>query len=174
MTLTQDELKRELEYNKETGEFKRLKSRGNQHGGSIVNVKHNSSGYYEIRVYSGSTGQSKKYKAHRLAWLYEYGSFPKLEIDHINGIRTDNRLSNLREVDRNTNQKNRAIHSNSPSGVLGVTWNKNSFRWEVSFKSKYIKSFDSFWDAVALRKKMESDDGTFEENHSSTKNINFI
>lgn len=48
----------------------------------------------------------KKYKAHRLAWLYVYGHFPKNEIDHINRVRDDNRIANLRDVTRAENMQN--------------------------------------------------------------------
>jgi len=49
-------------------------------------------GYIIIKI------NRKDYQAHRLAWLYEYGNFPKQTIDHINRIKTDNRICNLRDV----------------------------------------------------------------------------
>lgn len=172
MSLTQEQLKEQVRYIPETGEFIRLTSRGVSKANSIVNVRAKKEGYIEFRVWNGL--ESRKYKAHRLAWLYMTGEFPLLEIDHIDGNRANNKFDNLREVSRSINQRNRELQSNSPSGVLGVTWNKQLFKWQVHFKSKYVKQFDSFWDAVALRKKLEVEDGTFEENHSSIERIEFV
>lgn len=68
------------------------------------------------------------YSAHRLAWFMTFGKWPQY-IDHINGVRTDNRLENLRDVDFNVNLQNqRAPSSNNSTGFLGVSHNqiKNS------------------------------------------------
>lgn len=173
--MTIDILKEEIRYNPEDGTFVRLKSRGNQNGGSLIKNSLNRDGYMDIRVRGLEiSGQSKKYKAHRLAWMYMTGSFPENEIDHINGIRNDNRWSNLREVTRSENQRNRAIQSNSPSGILGVTWCKRSFKWKVSFLGKHHGTFEHFWDAVSVRKNLEKENGSFEENHSSLDKVDFI
>lgn len=175
MSLTQKELIEELEYNPDNGEFIRLKRRGTVHAGTLAGVNPKTNGYIEIRVCSQSTdGKSKKYKAHRLAWLYMTGEFPKLEIDHIDGNRANNKWDNLREVNRSINQRNRKIHSNSPSGVLGVTWNRKNFKWQVNFNKKYFGSFDDFHEAVKVRKKLEEIDGTFECSHSSSDDVEFV
>lgn len=60
------------------------------------------------------------YQAHRLAWLHTTGRWPPEDIDHINGIKTDNRLSNLRECSRGQNQCNMGRKSNNTSGFKGV------------------------------------------------------
>lgn len=64
----------------------------------------------------------KKHGAHRLAWLYVHGSWPEHDVDHINGIRSDNRIVNLRDVSRSENLQNqrRASARNKSTGVLGV------------------------------------------------------
>jgi hypothetical protein len=55
---------------------------------------------------------NKLYLAHRLIWLYVYGEYPKNKIDHINGIKDDNRIENLRNVTTRENQQNRKEHRN--------------------------------------------------------------
>lgn len=60
------------------------------------------------------------YPAHRLIWLMKTGEWPKHEIDHINGIRDDNRWINLREADHSQNQRNARLRSNNRCGLKGV------------------------------------------------------
>ena len=65
--------------------------------------------------------------AHRLAWLYTHGKWPSKYIDHINGVKTDNRIANLREADNGENMQNqRRARRNSKTGLLGVRWNRAS------------------------------------------------
>lgn len=99
--LTQDEIKTQLHYNPETGIFTRLvNKRGCAKIGYIAGSFNKKSKYIEVRV------NGKLYVAHRLAWLYMTGSFPKIFIDHINRIRHDNRWINLREADYTQNNQN--------------------------------------------------------------------
>lgn len=63
----------------------------------------------------------KTYYAHRIAWFITYGRWPTHPLDHINGDRGDNRITNLREVTATENQKNMKLFSTSSSGVVGVT-----------------------------------------------------
>lgn len=76
----------------------------------------------------------KQYQGHRLAWLYHYGVFPKSHIDHINGIRSDNRIENLREASQAENCQN-LKKSRGASGFLGVTIDSHrKNRWKSSIK----------------------------------------
>lgn len=69
--------------------------------------------------------------SHRVIWALVYGRFPENDIDHINGIRTDNRLSNLRAVSRSENLKNAKVRCTSRSGVIGVGWHSKNKKWRA-------------------------------------------
>ena len=71
-------------------------------------------GYLIIKV------KKQQFKAHRIAWLLHYGTLPIMEIDHINRNRLDNRIENLREVDRIGNHNNSTRKKNPKTGVIGV------------------------------------------------------
>lgn len=78
---------------------------------------------------------SKQYKYHRIAWLLHHGKWPDGVIDHINGIKTDNRISNLRDVSNLINAQNqRKAAKNNKTGYLGVSKRKRSVRWRASIK----------------------------------------
>lgn len=72
------------------------------------------------------------YKAHRLAWLHVNGEWPDVQIDHINGIRSDNRIANLREATVAENKWNSRPSVKNTSGVKGVSLDKRSGKWKVS------------------------------------------
>jgi HNH endonuclease len=130
--LTQEQLKSILHYNPETGIFTRLHwldKRGRKWGGQInIGCISTTDGYLYISV------NNKKHAAHRLAFLYIYGSSPINQIDHINGIRNDNRFINLRSCTAEYNLQNqRNPHTNNVSGLLGVHTSNNKSK---SFRSK--------------------------------------
>jgi hypothetical protein len=97
----------------------------------------------------GITFNSKKIKirAHRLAWFKIYGKIPSDQIDHINHKRDDNRISNLRDVTNQDNNKNRPIQKNNKSGFNGVIWSKHASKWvaycKIDRKKKHIGYFDT-------------------------------
>lgn len=126
-TLTQDRLKELLHYDPETGVFTRRVVLNNKiKVGDIAGCLCN--GYVKIRV------EVRRYRAHRLAWLYMVGDWPKDQLDHINGKRDDNRWANIREATSSENMKNRKINTNNTSGIMGVCWNKRSGRWDAQIK----------------------------------------
>lgn len=134
--LTQAELKSKLNYDPETGLFTWLVANSSQIKVSdIAGCKH-ANGYILIGV------NAKRYLAHRLAWLYMIGETPKNDIDHINGVRDDNRIVNLRAATRSENMQNlrKATVRNKSSGLLGATWSKASKKWQsqIKFNGKAI------------------------------------
>jgi hypothetical protein len=104
-------------------------------------------GYMQVCV------DGKLYLAHRVLWLMRTGEWPVGEIDHINGDKTDNSPSNLREVSKSGNMQNirRAFSSNSSTGLLGVSVEKKTGKFYaricVDGKQKTLGTFDSPKDA---------------------------
>lgn len=161
--ITQKELKHHLRYDSETGIFTRTENvnSNNSSSGRITGSVSNT-GYLVIRVLD------VLYTAHRLAWLYSYGSFPSFDVDHINGDRHDNRLSNLRAVTREENMKNKCISICNSSGKTGVSWDSSRNKWAayggIRYKKVYIGRFATLSDASDARDKWEKDNG-YHANH---------
>ena len=158
--MTQDELKSILNYNETTGVFTRISNpTPRSHIGSIVGSN--------INGYVCTTINKKFYYMHRLAWLYVYGVMPKY-IDHIDGNRCNNSISNLRSINKMENHKNMKKPCSNTSGVAGVYMHSVNKRWIANIcidgKTKYLGSFDDFDSAVIARKKAEKDNG-FHSNH---------
>lgn len=131
--LTQDELKSQLHYNHETGIFIWIVSPSNNiKAGSVAGGKHHN-GYIYIKI------NYKTYSAHRLAWLYMTGRFPLNEIDHRNGIKDANWISNLKDVTHSENLQNKYIaQKNNKCGILGVSPNGKNWRASIRYKGKTI------------------------------------
>ena len=81
-----------------------------------------------------------KYSVHRIAWVYVYGKEPSDQIDHINGIKTDNRISNLREANNAQNMRNRGKQENNTSGLKGVSFHSHTkkYRATIQVDGKHI------------------------------------
>ena len=106
--------------------------------------------------------------AHRVAWAMYHGFWPKQHIDHINGIRHDNRIKNLRDVSMVQNARNSAKSSRNTSGVCGVSWAKRENKWSaqitLNYKKKHLGFFDDIEAAAVARKAAEIKFG-FSERH---------
>jgi hypothetical protein len=159
--MIQAELKEILHYDPDAGIFTRLKSGHGTRAGDVAGYTHKT-GY----VYIWAHG--KKRLAHRLVWLYMTGRWPDYEIDHINHIKDDNRLVNLREASKTDNQRNMKLHKHNKSGTSGVTWNKEASKWQARIgdgkESRHLGTFECIDDAIAVRKDAEKAYG-YHENH---------
>lgn len=146
-SLTYERLVELLSYDSSTGFFQWVKQRRGTSVGAKAGSEQ-SNGYISIRV------DYVLHSAHRLAILFITGKMPdqNMEIDHINGIRTDNRYANLRVVSRTVNSQNlRKARENSLSGFLGVTKARNRWTAVIFVNSKRVRLgiFDSPEDAHA-------------------------
>lgn len=122
--LTAQRLRELLSYDPETGKLTRLTSNGRgQNIGDEAGSKHHS-GYREVMV------DGKNYRAHRVCWLHYYGVWPAHDIDHINGVKDDNRISNMRDAPEVMNMQNEVrARKNNASGLMGVHWRKERNCW---------------------------------------------
>lgn len=84
----------------------------------------NSGGSYDKDGYLIIKVKGKQFKAHRIVWLLNNGDFPKSELDHINRIRTDNRIENLRESNRKEQNANRTLSPNKDTGEVGIYFDR--------------------------------------------------
>jgi len=109
------------------------------------------------------------YQAHRIAWLLHYKQWPKHGIDHIDGNPGNNRISNLRDVEQETNNKNKRLRKDSKTGVLGVSWCKTTKKWSayinINKKMKKLGYYSDFNKAVSVRKHAERENN-YHPNHS--------
>lgn len=139
--ITQARLKELLHYDPETGVFtRRITIRGRWKAGSQCGML-DDHGYIKIRV------DGVRLRAHRLAFIYMIGSVPK-EIDHINGVRGDNRWANLRDCSRSENQQNiGSARADNKCGLSGVSFNKTYGMYvaqiQINKKKIMIGKFDS-------------------------------
>jgi len=161
--ITQKYLKSRLDYRdgrfywKPMSELMRDAKRWNsRYSGKRAGYLH-SGGYRHIKL--TINGKKQSYKEHRLAWLWVLGHWPANEIDHGNGVKDDNRIENLRDVDRIENMKNARIYSSNTSGVTGVLRHKDSKKWHsqirVDKKNIYLGSFHDKFNAICARKSAE-------------------
>ena len=126
--LTHNRLHELLIYDPLTGVFKWRNTSRRQVAGAVAGTVANN-GYIRIKV------DGPAYLAHRLAWLYSYGSFPLGYIDHKDRDKQNNAISNLRIVTQAQNCANASSKSNNKSGVKGVHFDKYSDKWVASITS---------------------------------------
>jgi hypothetical protein len=147
-----------LSYCPDTGEL-RWKVKRNSYGGTVVPGK--IAGTPALHGYIKITIDQCQCLAHRLAWLITTGELPSagMEIDHINGNRSDNRIANLRVVDRSKNNMNSCIRGNNKSGVTGVSFRKDTEKWHaritVEKRIILLGNFDNIGEAIAARQAAE-------------------
>lgn len=146
--ITRERLKALLSYDPLTGLFTwNGHMRGVRRGKTSVGhlAAH---GYITIRL------DRKPYYAHRLAWLYITGDWPPEEIDHISGVRSDNRIANLRLANRLGNLVNRPRRRDNTSGFKGVYKTRGGrFSTQISINGRphYLGTFDTAEEASAVR-----------------------
>ena len=114
------------------------------------------------------------YLTHRTIWALHHEKLPdlSLDIDHINGVKTDNRINNLRLVTREINLQNSSMRCNNTSGFNGVSWLKSNKKWHSQIKADgkriHLGLFASKKNAIAARMKANIKYG-FSERHGEQR-----
>ncbi len=140
--ITQERLKDVLNYDSESGIFTwKKKTNRNILIGSVAGAGH-SGGYITISI------DGKRYYAHRLAWLYVYGTWPDSQIDHVDNNKINNKISNLRDVCAGLNSQNKIrCQRNNSTGMLGVARCSNSNKFAAYIctngSKKYLGIFET-------------------------------
>jgi hypothetical protein len=132
--LTAERLREVLYYNSDTGAFTFQISVGNKVKGSEANCKLDS----KANTYTTIAIDKERYLAHRLAWLYQTGQWPSKFIDHIDGDKSNNRWSNLREASASENKCNIKARSDNQLGLKGVSPCGNKYRAVIHWQGKQI------------------------------------
>jgi len=156
--ITQNELRKLFYYDKKMGNLIwRLSLNRGVKPGNIAGSMNKKTGYLRITI------RGKGYMAHRLVWLWHYGSWPKDQIDHINRNKAENKIENLRDVDTSTNHFNIDLRKNNKSGVTGVHWYQITKKWcamiKINNKGKNLGYFGNIFDAACARKSAENNLG---------------
>lgn len=136
-----------LHYEKETGVFTWIGRTGRGSNIRIGDAAGSIDHYGYAIIYIGG----KHYKAHRLAWFYVTGEWPRHQIDHKDMNKINNAWTNLREATHGQNQHNATIRTDNTSGYKGVHWNKHSKKWRarimVGKKYLLLGDFDDITEA---------------------------
>ena len=176
---SQDVLKQLLVYEPDTGKlfwrargaewFNQTPARTAEHASKIWNLRYagqpalafiNSSGY------PGGNLLDRSVLAHRVIWKMVTGQEPQ-QVDHISGVRSENKWANLRSVCQSINQRNARRRRDNKTGLAGVYWypyGRKTGKWLVVICNRHVGYFDTFEAAVAARKQAERELG-FHENH---------
>jgi len=159
--INQSEIKGAVSYDPETGVFRWSVPRCKVQVGAVAGFER-ADGYIHIKI------NGRSYLGHILAWVYVHGSMPTGEIDHINHIRRDNRIKNLRDVPATENAKNRKRYKNNSTGHAGVFLRKDSGRYTANINAngvlKHLGTFKTKDEAVSARAAAEELYG-YHENH---------
>ena len=148
--MNQQRLKELLNYDPVTGVFTNTDRR------STSAKPYQIAGSLTDKGYLTTWLDNRHYRLHRLAWVYVYGVWPTKNLDHINQVKSDNRVLNLREATSSENMQNVSNFSHNTSGHKGITWHKQAGKWNAKIKINgrniSMGVFDDINQAIAARK----------------------
>ena len=168
LELRYEEVARLFTYDRETGVlYWRIKDNMTIRHKYVAGTSRGKGGYRQVRI------KGKAYLEHRIIMLLCFGHIPEnAEIDHINHIRNDNRLFNLRFVTASENRRNQSINSRNTTGVMGVYFNKskNKFRAQIQVNRRtiYLGYYDTLEGAAEARRQADRK-YKFNNNHGLNK-----
>lgn len=169
MKLSIEKIRELLDYDPEAGVLiwrERLPRKGleridigwNKRFAGKIAGKNDKAGYIRIKIAVGIR-ESYAFASHRIAWAHYFGEWPNGNIDHINRVRSDNRISNLRVLSQDLNMMNTRMRVNNKSGIKGVAWRKQNRKWVAYISVRgnriYLGTFDDRESAAAARQEAE-------------------
>lgn len=130
-------LAEEFDYRPEEGEIYRRRSNG-------LGVRGRRAGGVSPSGYRFALIDGTSFQAHRIIWKMHMGVDPICHIDHIDGNKLNNHISNLREATVSENLRNSRLRSDNTTGVKGITYDRSSKRkkrWRaiIMVNQKYIQ-----------------------------------
>lgn len=173
MKLSQEQIRALFDYDAETG-FLYWKSRDrsmfvSDRAFNIWRARYEGKQAFTFLCKGYLTGRlfAKHQSAHRVVWCWHHGEWPE-QIDHINGVRQDNRIENLRAADAVLNAKNMRRSNRNTSGILGVSWSRRDKKWVAQIRAEgrmmWLGAFREKEDAAAARARASEKYG-FHKNH---------
>ena len=169
LELRYEEVARIFTYDREAGVlYWRIRNSNNTRRNYVAgSIKGNNNGYRRVRI------KGKIYMEHRIIMMLCFGHIPEnAEIDHINHVRDDNRLCNLRFVTGSENSRNKSVSSKNTTGVTGVHFSKTRKKYvaqiRVNRKTIHLGCFYTLEEAAAARREAELKYG-FHSNHGLNK-----
>ena len=143
--------KKELDYDPITGIVRWAVHKRKFLPGSVAGSIDKITGYRDIGFYG------KHLLAHRFAWFVVHGEVPDDQIDHIDGNRENNAISNLRLASQSQNSQNTTLSKSNTSGIKGVSWYKRIGKWDVRIrangKQKHLGYYDTLEEAKSVIEK---------------------
>lgn len=142
MRISHAELIGLVDYDPLTGAFRaRIHLSPKVRAGALLGCIDKSNGYRRIKILGVN------YKASRLAWFYVHGEWPIAEIDHINLVRDDDRIDNLRSASRSQNEANKPKRAGNTSPLKGASFHRQTGRWQarirIDGKNRHLGLFDT-------------------------------
>lgn len=134
--------------------------------GDIAGSLNKSTGYHQVKI------DGKLFRVSRIIYAMRYGDPGGMQVDHVNQIRADNRIENLRLVTNKENHRNQTKQKNNSSGITGVTWCKLMQKWKVQIQvdGKVIHcGYFIHLRAAAVERKYQELKYGYHENHGSDK-----
>jgi hypothetical protein len=169
MMLTVDELREVFSYDPERGALywkvdSGARARAGMRAGTLGIGK---TLRYQLVKYEG-----QQYYTHKVIWALHHGLWASGEVDHIDGDRTNNSVTNLREVTHAENTRNARRRSDNRSGINGVCWEEKKNRWRVQIgkngRIHQVGRYRDFFEACCSRKSTEQHLG-YHANHGRAK-----
>jgi hypothetical protein len=136
---TREQLMELFDYDRLSGSLVRKVAQSNRSAGEKV-------GCLDHEGYLRTVINGRLYRNHHLVWTYWYGMFPTFQIDHINRVKTDNRIENLRAANRELQSQNTSLRLDSKTGYKGVVFHKRMGKYQAQYKMNKVLHHVGYFD----------------------------